>query len=149
MLAMFLTKYFTPFFSFLLDVLSMFAGVIISRYYQGENIFPISKTISVSFGSTILYFLIKFINRLNIEPYGDILICASVGLIAESIFTIIFANKVKIIKALFKASARHGISMKEFMDSIYEDEDEENEKKKDDDNDNKDKDNNNDFLSKL
>lgn len=146
MLAMFLTKYFTPFFSFLLDVLSMFAGVIISRYYQGENIFPISKTISVSFGSTILYFLIKFINRLNIEPYGDILICASVGLIAETIFAIIFANKVKIIKALFKASAKHGISMKEFMDNIYEDE--ENEKGKDD-NDNKDKDNNNDFLSKL
>lgn len=146
MLAMFLTKYFTPFFSFLLDVLSMFAGVIISRYYQGESIFPISKTISVSFGSTILYFLIKFINRLNIEPYGDILICASVGLIAETIFAIIFANKVKIIKALFKASAKHGISMKEFMDSIYEDE---NENKKDDDNDNKDKDNNNDFLSKL
>lgn len=145
MLAMFLTKYFTPFFSFLLDVLSMFAGVIISRYYQGENIFPISKTISVSIGSTILYFLIKFINRLNIEPYGDILICASVGLVAESIFSILFANKVKIIKALFKASARHGINMKEFMDTICEDE---NEKEKDD-NDDKDKDNNNDFLSKL
>lgn len=145
MLAMFLTKYFTPFFSFLLDVLSMFAGVIISRYYQGESIFPISKTISVSFGSTILYFLIKFINRLNIEPYGDILICASVGLIAETIFAIIFANKVKIIKALFKISSRQGINMKEFMDDIYEDE---NEKEKDD-NDNKDKDNNNDFLSKL
>ena len=145
MLVMFLTKYFTPFFSFLLDVLSMFAGVIISRYYQGESIFPISKTISVSFGSTILYFLIKFINRLNIEPYGDILICASVGLVAETIFAIIFANKVKIIKALFKASAKQGINMKEFMDSIYEDE---NEKKKDD-NDNKDKDNDNDFLSKL
>lgn len=145
MLAMFLTKYFTPFFSFLLDVLSMFAGVIISRYYQGENIFPISKTISVSIGSTILYFLIKFINRLNIEPYGDILICASVGLVAESIFSILFANKVKIIKALFKASARHGINMKEFMDTICEDE---NEKEKDD-NDDKDKENNNDFLSKL
>lgn len=145
MLAMFLTKYFTPFFSFLLDVLSMFAGVIISRYYQGENIFPISKTISVSIGSTILYFLIKFINKLDIEPYGDILICASVGLVAESIFSILFANKVKIIKALFKASARHGINMKEFMDTICEDE---NEKEKDD-NDDKDKDNNNDFLSKL
>lgn len=145
MLAMFLTKYFTPFFSFLLDVLSMFAGVIISRYYQGENIFPISKTISVSIGSTILYFLIKFINRLNIEPYGDILICASVGLVAESIFSILFANKVKIIKALFKASARQGINMKEFMDTICEDE---NEKEKDN-NDDKDKDNNNDFLSKL
>lgn len=145
MLAMFLTKYFTPFFSFLLDVLSMFAGVIISRYYQGENIFPISKTISVSIGSTILYFLIKFINKLNIEPYGDILICASVGLVAESIFSILFANKVKIIKALFKASARQGINMKEFMDTICEDE---NEKEKDD-NDDKDKDNNNDFLSKL
>ena len=145
MLAMFLTKYFTPFFSFLLDVLSMFAGVIISRYYQGENIFPISKTISVSIGSTILYFLIKFINRLNIEPYGDILICASVGLVAESIFSILFANKVKIIKALFKASASHGINMKEFMDTICEDE---NEKEKDD-NDDKDKDNNNDFISKL
>lgn len=145
MLAMFLTKYFTPFFSFLLDVLSMFAGVIISRYYQGENIFPISKTISVSIGSTILYFLIKFINKLDIEPYGDILICASVGLVAESIFSILFANKVKIIKALFKASARQGINMKEFMDTICEDE---NEKEKDD-NDDKDKDNNNDFLSKL
>ena len=145
MLAMFLTKYFTPFFSFLLDVLSMFAGVIISRYYQGENIFPISKTISVSIGSTILYFLIKFINKLNIEPYGDILICASVGLVAESIFSILFANKVKIIKALFKASARQGINMKEFMDTICEDE---NEKEKND-NDDKDKDNNNDFLSKL
>lgn len=145
MLAMFLTKYFTPFFSFLLDVLSMFAGVIISRYYQGENIFPISKTISVSIGSTILYFLIKFINKLDIEPYGDILICASVGLVAESIFSILFANKVKIIKALFKASARHGVNMKEFMDTIYEDE---NEKEKDN-NDDKDKDNNNDFLSKL
>lgn len=145
MLAMFLTKYFTPFFSFLLDVLSMFAGVIISRYYQGENIFPISKTISVSIGSTILYFLIKFINKLDIEPYGDILICASVGLVAESIFSILFANKVKIIKALFKASARQGINMKEFMDTICEDE---NEKEKDN-NDDKDKDNNNDFLSKL
>ena len=145
MLAMFLTKYFTPFFSFLLDVLSMFAGVIISRYYQGENIFPISKTISVSIGSTILYFLIKFINKLNIEPYGDILICASIGLVAESIFSILFANKVKIIKALFKASARQGINMKEFMDTICEDE---NEKEKND-NDDKDKDNNNDFLSKL
>ena len=145
MLAMFLTKYFTPFFSFLLDVLSMFAGVIISRYYQGENIFPISKTISVSIGSTILYFLIKFINKLDIEPYGDILICASVGLVAESIFSILFANKVKIIKALFKASAGHGVNMKEFMDTICEDE---NEKEKDD-NDDKDKDNNNDFLSKL
>lgn len=145
MLAMFLTKYFTPFFSFLLDVLSMFAGVIISRYYQGENIFPISKTISVSIGSTILYFLIKFINKLDIEPYGDMLICASVGLVAESIFSILFANKVKIIKTLFKASARHGINMKEFMDTICEDE---NEKEKDD-NDDKDKDNNNDFLSKL
>lgn len=145
MLAMFLTKYFTPFFSFLLDVLSMFAGVIISRYYQGESIFPISKTISVSIGSTILYFLIKFINKLNIEPYGDILICASVGLVAESIFSILFANKVKIIKALFKASAGHGVNMKEFMDTICEDE---NEKEKDN-NDDKDKDNNNDFLSKL
>lgn len=145
MLAMFLTKYFTPFFSFLLDVLSMFAGVIISRYYQGENIFPISKTISVSIGSTILYFLIKFINKLDIEPYGDILICASVGLVAESIFSILFANKVKIIKALFKASAGHGVNMKEFMGTICEDE---NEKEKDD-NDDKDKDNNNDFLSKL
>lgn len=145
MLAMFLTKYFTPFFSFLLDVLSMFAGVIISRYYQGENIFPISKTISVSIGSTILYFLIKFINKLDIEPYGDVLICASVGLVAESIFSILFANKVKIIKALFKASARHGVNMKEFMDTICEDE---NEKEKDN-NDDKDKDNNNDFLSKL
>ena len=144
MLAMFLTKYFTPFFSFLLDVLSMFAGVIISRYYQGESIFPISKTISVSFGSTILYFLIKFINRLNIEPYGDILICASVGLVAETIFAILFANKVKIIKALFKISSRQGINMKEFMDGIYEDE---NEEKKD--NSNKDEDDNNDFLSKL
>lgn len=146
MLAMFLTKYFTPFFSFLLDVLSMFAGVIISRYYQGESIFPISKTISVSFGSTILYFLIKFINRLNIEPYGDILICASVGLVAETIFAIIFANKVKIIKTLFEMSVRQRINMKEFMDNIYDED--ENEKKKDD-NDNKDKDNNNDFLSKL
>ena len=145
MLAMFLTKYFTPFFSFLLDVLSVFAGVIISRYYQGENIFPISKTVSVSIGSTILYFLIKFINKLDIEPYGDILICASVGLVAESIFSILFANKVKIIKALFKASARQGINMKEFMDTICEDE---NEKEKDN-NDDKDKDNNNDFLSKL
>lgn len=134
----------TQIFSFLLNVLSMFVGVIISKYYQGESIFPISKTASLSFGATILYFLVKFIYRLNIEPYGDIVICASVGLIAETIFTLIYANKMNIAEAIVKFLTKQKLNMDSYKDITG------TSKKDDSKKDNDKKDNNgDDFLSKL
>lgn len=127
---------FSKIFSFLLNVLSMFVGVIISRYYQGGSIFPISKTLSVSFGVTILYFLVKFVWRLNIEPYGDIVICASVGLIAESIFAIIFSNKDKIAKGVIDLAMQRKIDIEKSTKDTKE-------KEKENEN------NDEDFLSKF
>lgn len=137
----------SQFFSFLLNVLGMFVGVIISKYYQGESIFPIRKTLALSFGTTILYFLVKFIYRLNIEPYGDIVICASVGLIAETIFTIIYANKVKIAELMIKIATKQKFDMDEYTKGTTN-----TDTTKDDDvkTDSKKEDNNrDDFLSKL
>ena len=126
----------------------MFVGVIISKYYQGESIFPIRKTLALSFGTTILYFLVKFIYRLNIEPYGDIVICASVGLIAETIFTIIYANKMKIAELMIKLAIKQKFDMDEFTKGTgvgVSKEEDHNSKKDDDKKDNKE----DDFLSKL
>ena len=115
----------------------MFVGVNISRYYQGESVFPISKTISVSFGVTILYFLMKFIWHLDIEPYGDIVICASVGLIAESIFSVLFVNKDKIAKTMIDLALQRKMDIDTFSKDTKE-----KEKKEDENNDE-------DFLSKF
>ena len=151
---MFNTTELSKLFSFLLNVLSMFVGVIISRYYQGESIFPLPKTISVSFGSTILYFLMKFMMHLIIEPYGDILICASVGLIAESIFAVMFSNKAKIIEILFRfAAKKSGFDMEALTKGngvgIKTEDDEKEEVKSKKVKEEKEDDNDDDFLSRL
>lgn len=64
----------------------MLLGTLIAKMYQGLPIFPtLNKSISSSIGVTILYLTMEHFAPFDIDPYGDLVLCTTLGLFAESL----------------------------------------------------------------